>query len=129
MPTLDRRAILRGAAVGTVVLALAIAAWQLADAAADFSDDSDVVFAFYAVALVGWLAAGYVAARRAVDVPYTSGAVAAAASVVPVAAVALVVAPFTRDAPPVGAIVAQAFVAATLGIVGALVAARQDGRP
>jgi 4-amino-4-deoxy-L-arabinose transferase-like glycosyltransferase len=126
MPALDRTAVLRGAAVGVVVLALAIAGWQVADAAADFATDSNVVFLFYAVALAGWAAAGFIAARRALDLPYTTGAVAAACSVVPVAAIAIVVDATRGDSPPVGAIVAQTFVAATLGIVGALVAARRE---
>lgn len=125
---LDRRALLTGAAVGFAAAGASILVWQLCDAAFDLGDSS-IVFLFYAVVLAGWIAAGYVAGRRAPDAPYTHGVLAAVASFVPIAVVGLVVALAKGEDIPGVEMVFNLLVAASAGVLGGLVAGSGMIRP
>lgn len=117
----DRRAALAGALVGFVVAAVSILLWQLCDALFDLGDSS-LVFVFYLVVLVGWVAAGYVAGRRAPDAPYSHGVLASVLSFVPIAVVGLVVAAARGDDIPAIEMVFNLLVAGSAGILGGLIA-------
>lgn len=120
--TLEAPALVRGAGVGFVAAAVAILLWQLCDAAFDLGDDSSVVFLFYVVVLMGWVAAGFVAGRRAPDAPYTHGVLAAVASFVPIALVGIVLALARSEDVPAVEMVFNLLVAGSAGVVGGLVA-------
>ena len=117
----DRRAVTAGALVGFVVAAASILLWQLCDAVFDLGDSS-LVFLFYAVVLVGWIAAGYLAGRRSPDAPYSHGVLASVLSFAPIAVVGLVVAAARGDDIPAVEMVFNLLVAGSAGILGALVA-------
>jgi putative membrane protein (TIGR04086 family) len=117
----DRRAVLAGALVGFVVAAASILLWQLCDAVFDLGDSS-LVFAFYVVVLVGWVASGFVAGRRSPDAPYSHAVLASVVSFVPIAAVGLVVAAARGDDIPAIEMVFNLLVAGSAGILGGLVA-------
>ena len=124
MELIDRRAVGAGAAVGLAVAAVMILLWQVIDALADV-EDSALVFPFYVVVVAGWFAAGVVAGRRAPDAPYSNGAVAALAAVVPVAVVGIVIAVVRSDEVPAMEMVFNAMVATCAGIGGGLLAGRR----
>lgn len=117
----DRRAAGAGALVGFVVAAVSILLWQLCDAVFDLGDSS-LVFLFYVVVLLGWIAAGYVAGRRSPDAPYSHGVLASVLSFVPIAVVGLVVAAARGDDIPAIEMVFNLLVAGSAGILGGLVA-------
>jgi putative membrane protein (TIGR04086 family) len=118
---IERRAVFAGALVGFVVAAAAILLWQLCDAVFDLGDSS-IVFLFYVVVLVGWVASGYVAGRRSPDAPYSHGVLASVLSFVPIAVVGIVVAAARGDDIPAIEMVFNLLVAGSAGILGGLVA-------
>jgi putative membrane protein (TIGR04086 family) len=117
----ERRAVLAGALAGFVVAAASILLWQLCDAVFDLGDSS-LVFAFYVVVLVGWIAAGYVAGRRSPDAPYSHGVLASVVSFAPIAVVGLVIAAARGDDIPAVEMTFNLLVAGSAGILGGLLA-------
>ena len=88
-------------------------------------DDSNFVFFFALLALVGFLAGGYVAGWRAPETPMTHGAVAAFAGFAVAQAVAAVLQVIRdEDLSPV-AIAFNALLAANIGLLGGWYASRR----
>lgn len=120
---LDPRAVAAGAVLAIVI---ALPAALVGDVAADGEDDpSGVVLLCFVVVLLGFVAGGWLAARRAADAPFSNGAVAALAGFA-VIQLGGVVATLVRDDPLHGASIAfSALLATASGLVGAIVATRQ----
>ena len=123
MPQVDGRAVRVGAAVALVVGVVAVLAYQLVDAVAHFTEESNWVFAFFAVVAAGWVAGGGVAARRRPDAPLTHGALAAIAGYAGLALVVTVISAATGGGVPFWTLVLLLTIAAFCGIVGALAGA------
>jgi predicted permease len=120
---LDPRAVGAGAVLAIVI---ALPAALVGEAAADGEDDpSGLVLLCFVVVLLAFVAGGWLAARRAVDAPFSNGAVAALAGF---ALIQLggVVANLVAGDPVRGASIAfSALLATASGLVGALLATRR----
>ena len=120
---LEPRALGAGAVLAIVI---ALPAALVGEAAADGEDDpSGLVLLCFVVVLLAFVSGGWLAARRAVDAPYSNGAVAALAGF---ALIQLggVVANLAAGDPVRGASIAfSALLATASGLVGALVATRR----
>jgi predicted permease len=120
---LDPRALGAGAVLAIVI---ALPAALVGEAAADGEDDpSGLVLLCFVVVLLAFVAGGWLAARRAVDAPFSNGAVAALAGF---ALIQLggVVANLVAGDPVRGASIAfSALLATASGLVGALLATRR----
>ena len=120
---LDARAVGAGAVLAVVI---ALPAALVGEAAADGDDDpSGLVLLLFLVVLLAFVAGGWLAARRALDAPYSNGAVAA---LVGFAVIQLggVVANLVQDEPVrMASIAFSALLATASGLVGALVATRR----
>jgi small basic protein len=88
-------------------------------------DGSDVVFFFALLALLGFIAGGYVAGFRQPDSPMAHGAVAALAGFAVSQTVAAVLQLARDESVNPVAVAFNAMVAANLGLVGGLVGARR----
>jgi hypothetical protein len=125
-----RSSLLQPAAVGAgAVLAVVIAlpAALVGEAAVDGDEDpSGLVLLCFVVVLLAFVAGGWLAARRAVDAPFSNGAVAALAGFAVIQLGGIVV-NLVEDEPVRGAsIVFSALLATASGLVGALVATRRS---
>jgi hypothetical protein len=124
-----RSSLLEPAAVGAgAVLAVVIAlpAALVGEAAVDGDEDpSGLVLLCFVVVLLAFVAGGWLAARRAVDAPFSNGAVAALVGFAVIQLGGIVV-NLVEDEPVRGAsIVFSALLATASGLVGALVATRR----
>lgn len=121
MPGLDLRAL----AAGTfVTLVVAVPPAVVAQLASDRSDavGSNWVLVLFGLVLLGFLAGGFVAARRAPEAPLTHGAAAAFAAYLLVQGYGVIRHLVAGDDLRWVGIAFTALLAATCGIVGALVA-------
>ena len=124
---LDARAVGAGAVLAIVI---ALPAALVGEAAADGEDDpSALVLLTFVVVLLGFVAGGWLAARRAPDAPFSNGAVAALAAFT-VIQLGGVIANVIQDDPVHGASIAfSALLAIASGLVGAIVATRRSAPP
>ena len=125
-----RSSLLEPAAVGAgAVLAVVIAlpAALVGEAAADGDEDpSGLVLLCFVLVLLAFVAGGWLAARRAVDAPFSNGAVAALVGFAVIQLGGIVV-NLVEDEPLRGASIAfSALLATASGLVGALLATRRD---
>jgi putative membrane protein (TIGR04086 family) len=121
---LDRDSILKGMAAAIIVcLPLAI----VANVVRDRHPNSALLPILFIAVIVGFLFAGFVAARSATDAPYSNGAVAALAGFVVIQAVAVVVRVVGDKPVNAGRIVGTGLIAYAAGLLGGLVASK--GRP
>lgn len=133
--TLDRRAVLRGAGVGTALIVAITIAGAIIDRSIDDFDDTGWPVTIFLAILVAYAIAGWWAGRATVAGPLTNGALAglgAFAVWVPLRVLIWAVRDdsrglFTGDEAVfnLGGVFANVVFAATLGMVGALVAARR----
>jgi hypothetical protein len=121
--TLEPRAVLLGAAVA---LAIAVPFGLIAGLVLDAGSSGAAVLPFFVVALAALLAGGFVAASKGPDAPLSSAAVAALAAYMTGQAITTVVNLVRgNDVHPV-AIVFDAVLATSVGIVGGLLASRRN---
>lgn len=119
----DWGAIAKGAAASIVIcLPLAL----VAEAVAGSDDDDPSAWAYLLLfgVLVGFLVGGFVAARSALDYPYSNGAVAAVAGFAVIQGVAIVVRLIGDEPVRYVAVVFNALLAYGCGLTGALAASR-----
>jgi hypothetical protein len=122
---IDWRAVLAGSVLALVVLGVTIGAVALVDVAIGLARGSNWVFAFYAVALSGLAAGGWLAARRRPEAALAHGLLAALGAYAVLAlAVVVVRLILDRDLDPV-ALGFNALTAASAGILGTLIAERK----
>jgi small basic protein len=88
-------------------------------------DDSDLVFFFAALAVIGFLAGGYVAGFRRPDTPMAHGAVAALAGFAVSQAVSAVLQVVRDESVSPVAVVFNALLAANIGLVGGILGAKR----
>jgi hypothetical protein len=138
MVDLDRRAVARGAAVGTVLIVIITIAGAIIDRSVDDFDDTGWPVTIFLAILVAYAVAGLWAGRVTTMGPLTTGALAglgAFAVWVPIRILIWAVRDDSRglfsgdDAVfSLGGVFANLVFAATLGMVGALVGVRQTTR-
>lgn len=136
--TLDRRAVARGAAVGTALIVVITIAGAIIDRSIDDFDDTGWPVTIFLAILVAYTIAGWWAGRATAAGPLTTGALAGLAAFaiwVPLRVLIWAVRDdsrglFTGDNAvfSLGGIFANLVFASTLGMVGALVAARRSAR-
>lgn len=125
-PELDWSAIGRGGLLALAIAASAVAAHEVVDAVAGIDPDSDVILLFYVVVLAGLVLGGRLAGLRRPEAPLTHGALAALAAYAALALVTTAVRIGDGDVvDPVG-LLFNAFMAASAGILGGLLAARRS---
>ncbi len=123
--TLDAPSVVRGAAVGAVLIVPAAVLSRLVT-----GDDADnppaIVFVFFALILAGFVLAGWTAGTRpaAERRPVHHGAAAAAAAFAVVQTVGVVAVLASGDTPRWGSIIGNLLLATTCGAVGGLLATR-----
>jgi uncharacterized membrane protein YeaQ/YmgE (transglycosylase-associated protein family) len=118
-------------AVGTGVLAALVLALPagLIGAIVVNDESNNGVFVFYVAILAGMLIGGYVAGSKRPDTPLTHGAVAGAGAFVAAQAVTVLVRVARGNhLRPAAVYVFNLLLAASLGIVGALIAERRNAR-
>ena len=93
------------------------------------SRDSALVIPLYLVLLAGQAVAGAYAARHHLEAPLVHGALAPLVAYVVIVVVVVVVRAIDGRAPDVTALVFNAFMAATAGIFGAMIATRSRRSP
>ena len=121
----DRAAVVRGAAVA-VAVCLPLA---LLGQAVDDADGSSFTALLFVGVLAGFAAGGAVAARRAREVPFTNGGLAALVAYVAIQGTALVVGAVTDGDPPsVPSLVFNALLAYGCGVAGSALAGRRARR-
>ena len=124
MPRLDWRAIGAGAALALAVLAVVMVAVQVVDSSIGLERDSNLVFVFYALALGGDAAGGWLAASRRPDAALAHGLLAALAAYAVVAVFGAGLRLTVDKGPDPVALAFNALMAASAGILGTLVAER-----
>ncbi len=131
---LNWRAVATGAGVALAVAVPTIVVSSLIG----IDSESDLVFVAFLVYLVGQGLGGWYAARRQPDAPFSNGAMAALAAYVAIGVVASIIRITRGDALDPESLILNAFLAATAGIFGGLIAAWRrpadagkpgDGRP
>ena len=119
-----------GAVLGGAGVALAVAVPTLAAGIVlDPSDESNVVLLLYGLVMVAFTLGGLWAARRRLDAPFANGACAALAAYAAIVVVASIVRAVRGQSPEPVPLVFNAFMAATFGIVGGLLAGLPRPRP
>ena len=119
--TVDRRAVLVGAAISVVfAVPLALIANGL-----DLDDDSNLVFGFLGLILAAFVLGGYVAGRRAPETPFTHGALATTAGYAFVQVIAIVRRLALGDDVRWLGVVFNGLLAASAGLLGAVLASRR----
>ncbi|HEX2042447.1 MAG TPA: hypothetical protein VHF24_07395 [Acidimicrobiales bacterium] len=122
---LDGRAVVAG---GGVALAVAVPT-LVAGVVLDPSDESNIVLLLYGLVMVGFTLGGVWAARQRPDAPFANGACAALAAYAAIALVSSIVRLVRgRSIEPVP-LLFNAFMAATFGIIGGLLAGRPRTGP
>jgi putative membrane protein (TIGR04086 family) len=120
---LDPRAVGAGAVLAIVI---ALPAALVGEAAADGDDDpSALVLLCFVVVLAAFVAGGYLAARRAVDAPYSNGAVAALTGFALIQLGGVIANLLQDDPVEMASIAFSALLAIASGLVGALLAMRR----
>ena len=120
---LDPRAVGAGALLAIVI---ALPASLVGEAAADGDEDpSGLVLLCFVVVLAAFVAGGYLAARRAVDAPYSNGAVAALTGFALIQLVGVIANLLQDDPIEVASIAFSALLAIASGVAGALLATRR----
>jgi putative membrane protein (TIGR04086 family) len=123
--TLDREAIVKGAAVAIVVcLPLAL----IADAISNEDNPSRWTIPLYFGVLVGFAIGGYVTARASEDYPYTNGAVAAVVAYVVIQGIGIIVRVAGGDPVHYVGVVFNALLAYGSGLTGGVAGARGTNR-
>jgi putative membrane protein (TIGR04086 family) len=113
-----------GAAVAVVIcMPLALVADAIVDERD--ADPSALAGVFYVLVLLGFAVGGLVAARRAVDTPYSSGAIAALAGFAVIAAISIVSHALRDEEIKVIGIVSNGLLAYGAGLLGAALVARR----
>ena len=124
-----RSTLLEPAAVGAgAVLAVVVAlpAALVGEAAVDGDEDpSGLVLLCFVVVLLAFVAGGWLAARRALDAPFSNGAVAALAGFAVIQLGGVIVNLVEDEAVRGASIAFSALLATASGLVGALVATRR----
>ena len=126
---LDWRAIGAGAAIALMVAVPAALIGELLLGDDPPDEQSPLVFVFVALILLGCLAGGYTAGARRPDMPLTHGAMAALSAYVAVQAVGVVLVAARGDDIRVVAIIFNALLSASVGVLGGLLANRRAARP
>jgi putative membrane protein (TIGR04086 family) len=90
----------------------------------DKSDPGSGSALFYVAVLVGFAIGGWAAAKRSVELPYSSGAISAMCAFVVIAVVSIVANAIEGDEIRVVSLVANAFLAYGAGLLGAAIVAR-----
>ncbi len=121
---IDWRAVGAGAALALTVLVLTMALIELVDATIGLDAGSNWVFLFYVVALCGLAAGGRAAARRRPDAPLVHGLLAALTAYGAVALLGMALRLSVDKGPDPVALLFNALMAASAGILGTLVAER-----
>lgn len=116
----DPRAVAVGAVLALAVAVTSIVTAQVIDATVGIDPGSNLVFLFYLVVVGGLVAGGRRAARRRPDAPLAHGALAALAAYAAIAVVSAVIRLATGRSPDAVALVFNALMSATAGIVGGL---------
>ena len=117
-------AVRAGAALSLAVILVTMVLVEVVDASVGIGRGSNWIFPFYALALVGLVAGGRLAARRRRDAPLVHGVLAVLAAYAVVAVIGLVLRVTTdRDIDPV-ALAFNALMAASAGILGTVLAER-----
>ena len=115
---LDGRAVLAGALVGLIVAVPTIVLSSLADV----DPRSNAVFIPFLVYLAGLVAGGWRAGRLGPEAPLSNGGVAALAAYAAVAVVASIIRVTSDRSLDVVSLASNAFLAASAGILGGLIA-------
>ena len=123
MVKLDPRAVGLGA---VVTMAVGIPVATIGSVILD--DGSNLVFFFALLALLGFLAGGYVAGSKRPDTPMAHGAVAALAGFIVAQAIAAALQIVRDEEVSAIAIAFNALLAANIGLVGGLLGARRTER-
>ncbi|MEA3019069.1 MAG: hypothetical protein QOI47_593 [Actinomycetota bacterium] len=123
MAQLDLPAIRAGALVS---IAICLPAALVAQAIVDEQANSQptIVYVLYVAVLAGFVAGGWVAAKRSDESPYSSGAVAALGGFVAIQAVGIVARIVGGDSIRIVLIVTNALLAYGCGLLGAAAVAR-----
>jgi putative membrane protein (TIGR04086 family) len=128
-PEFDWSAVGKGGLLALAVAVPAILAHEVIDAVAGLDPDSDLVLLFYVAVLAGLVLGGRLAGLRRPDAPFTHGALAALSAYAVLALVTTVVRLADGEAvEPVG-LLFNAFMAASAGILGGLLATRRTAGP
>ena len=127
MSALEREAVLKGAAAA-IVVCLPLALLAEAIAGSDEDDPSRWAFLLFFGVLVGFVLGGLVAARNALEYPYTNGAVAALVAFAVIQGVAIVVRVVGDEPVRYVAVVFNGLLAYGCGLIGALAGARRAPR-
>ena len=117
----DRKAVGSGALAALAIAAPAALIAQAIDSVSDSGWSAVLV----PVILVGFGVGGYVAAQRSATAPYANGAFAAAAAFVVVQVIGIVRRVIADESLRWGAYLFNAFLAACVGALGAIVASRR----
>ncbi len=115
----DGRAVAAGAGVALAVAVPTIVVSSLAG----IDSESDLVFVAFLIYLVGQGLGGWQAARRQPDAPLSNGAMAALAAYVAIGVVASIIRITRGDRLDPESLILNAFLAASAGIFGGLIAA------
>jgi len=100
----------------------------LANALAGDDDDTPaIVLVLYVASLLGLAFGGWVAARRSVESPYTSGAIAALVAFAAIQAIGIVTNALRGDSVNIVGIVFNGLLAYGCGLLGAAVVVRERG--
>lgn len=91
----------------------------------DDRDPGNLAAAFYAAVLVGFAIGGWVAAQRAGDTPYSSGAVSALVAYAAIAVVSVLANVVRDDGIDVIVLVANGLLAYGAGLLGAVIVVRR----
>ncbi len=118
----DVRAVTIGAAIALGIAVPAALLGQLP------GEDSALVFLFFAIILAGCVVGGFVAASKRPDTPLTHGALAALCAYLVVQAIAVILLTVRGEDVPVVVIVFNAFLAASAGLLGGMLADRGAAR-
>lgn len=126
---IDREAIVSGALLGIGIIFPTVVLFQIVDATAGIGCDSNWNFVFFVPLVVAWVLGGRLAAKRGPGAPYSNAVIAALAAFA-VFAVVRVIGEAVSSSNDCGgdlwaALAFNGMIAASTGIVGALLAGRR----
>jgi putative membrane protein (TIGR04086 family) len=125
MVTLHLRAVVIGATAAIVLAVPPVLLYKLLYDADVIGRRSSLALVFYAVAMVGFVVGGFVAARKRPDTPLAHGGTAGLAGFVSVQAVAAIFVVARGDTLNAVQIIFNAMLATSLGILGGVLANRR----
>jgi putative membrane protein (TIGR04086 family) len=119
----------RGAGFALAIAVPAIVAAEVIDAVADLDPESNFIFLFYVLVVAGLVLGGWRAGKQAPDAPLSHGALAALVAYAVIAVGTSVLRLAGGDGVDAIGLVFNAFMAASAGILGGLVAGRRSASP